>query len=87
MNNPKNSYFTFSLVMLLALVFYQCRTKKETAYKNFTYNEKYLFNTNLKKQQSHILYLLDGKKISSVIMREINPDSVSSMHVIKDEKK
>jgi hypothetical protein len=40
-----------------------------------------------KKQRFSVLYLLDGKKISSVIMREINPDSISSMHVTKDAEK
>jgi pyrroloquinoline quinone biosynthesis protein B len=46
-----------------------------------------LYKDKCKKQRFSILYLLDGKKISSVIMREINPDSISSMHVIKDAEK
>jgi hypothetical protein len=73
--------------MLLPLVFFQCRTKKETTYKNFIYHEKYLLKANPAKQTSNVLYLLDGKKISSDTMRKISTDSISSIHVIKDVKK
>lgn len=84
MSNSKNKYFLFLISFLLTTVFFQCNSKKEIAYKNFTYNENYTSKTNPERKKSNVLYLLNGKEISSDIMKEIDPESIASINVIKD---
>ena len=66
-------FFRLLLCTFLTLSFLQCDNKK------ITLNSK-----NVRVQKQNILYILDGKEILQETLRNINPDNIKSIDIIKN---
>ena len=79
----KKNYFLYLLLTCFTLSLGGCASKKVTAKSNEIAIEK---NKKEKISDKNILYIVDGKEVSSDFIKKVNPDQIESITVYKGEK-
>ena len=78
----KNHYFLYLLLISFTFSLGSCASKKNTAS-----NKKIVIESKDDKfSDKNILYIVDGKEVSSDYIKTMNPNDIDSLTVIKGDK-
>lgn len=79
----KRKYVRYFLLLTLTFGFANCASKKNKTTPKIVVTEK---KSNDKISEKNILYLVDGKEVSSEYIKNLSTDKIKSVTVIKGEK-
>lgn len=79
----KRKYLRYFLLLTLTFGFTNCASKKTTTTPKVVVTKK---KSNDKISEKNILYLVDGKEVSSEYIKKLNTNKIKSVTVIKGEK-